>query len=114
MRICLFLVKTVLPQGYQVAGRDQTRYNDAMPSPQDSAVTPKRPSIFSHMNWLDWLLTASFTALMGFIADLFLPTYGWFLGGLAGLALIYLAKTRRDAAYADAEKEKTLPPEEEK
>ncbi len=66
------------------------------------------------MNWLDWLLAVAFTALLGFIADLFLPIYGWPLGILAGLALLYLAKTRRDEAYAAAEAEKKSPPDTEK
>jgi hypothetical protein len=59
------------------------------------------------MNWLDWLLALGFCAILGYIADLFLPTYGWPLGILAGLTMLYLAKTRRDAYYADAEKKAT-------
>jgi hypothetical protein len=66
------------------------------------------------MNWLDWLLAVAFTALLAFVGALLLPTYGWPLGVLAGLALLYLAKTRRDVAYADAEKEKTTPSDPEK
>jgi hypothetical protein len=65
-------------------------------------LTSKLHSLFAHMNWLDWLLAIGFIALLAIIADLFLPPYGWILGALAGLGLLYLAKTRRDAAYADA------------
>lgn len=72
-------------------------------------MTSKMHSLFTHMNWLDWLLAVGFTALLAIIADLFLPPYGWVLGALAGLGLLYLAKTRRDAAYADSEKEKSSP-----
>jgi len=63
-----------------------------------------KSSLFANMNWLDWLLVIGFTALLAFIANLFLPTYGWPLGAIAGLALLYLAKMRRDGAYADAAK----------
>jgi len=66
-----------------------------------------KSSLFANMNWLDWLLVIGFTALLAFIANLFLPTYGWPLGAIAGLALLYLAKKRRDGAYADAAKDAT-------
>jgi hypothetical protein len=56
----------------------------------------KKTSIFANMNWLDWLLVLAFTGLLGWIAALFLPVYGWPLGALAALAMLYLAKSRRD------------------
>jgi hypothetical protein len=60
-----------------------------------------RPSIFANMNWLDWILAVAFTGVLAFLSNLFLPTRGWVLGVLAGLVLLYLAKSRRDAAQAD-------------
>ena len=65
------------------------------------------PSIFKNMNWLDWILAVGFLAVLGFLANLFLPTYGWALGIIAGIALLYLAKSRRDKVYTEA----TNPPE---
>jgi len=73
---------------------------------------PPKPSLFAHMNGLDWLLVLIFTGLLAYIAALFLPVYGWPLGAIAALALLYLAKVRRDEAYAAAEAEKTAPPAE--
>lgn len=61
-----------------------------------------KTSLFANMNWLDWLLVIAFTAVLAFIASLFLPVYGWPLGAIAGLALLYLAKKRRDGVIAAA------------
>lgn len=70
-----------------------------------------KTSLFANMNWLDWLLVVAFTAVLAFIASLLLPAYGWPLGAIAGLALLYLAKKRRDGVFAAADKDQSVPQE---
>jgi hypothetical protein len=63
----------------------------------------KNSSILAHMNWLDWLLALVFIGLLAWIGGLFLPVYGWPLGAIAALALLYLAKSRRDRAIQESQ-----------
>lgn len=68
-------------------------------------------SIFSNMNWLDWVLAISITGLLGALGYLlFLKISGVVIGALAGLLMLYLAKRSRDAAYtADAKEDQSDP-----
>lgn len=53
-------------------------------------------SLFSHMDWLDWLLAAAFTALLVFIGWLIQAQYGWILGLVIAPVLLWMAKSKRD------------------
>ncbi len=57
---------------------------------------PKEPSLFSNMTPLDWLLAALFTVVVAALAYLTFPPYGWLIGIVVALGLLYLAKRRRD------------------
>ena len=54
------------------------------------------PSLFSNMHLADWLLAAVFTAVVATLAQLTFPPFGWLIGILIALGLLYLAKRRRD------------------
>lgn len=56
----------------------------------------KEPSLFSNMSTLDWLLAAVFTAVVVFLAQSYFPPWGWLIGLVVALGLLYLAKRRRD------------------
>ncbi len=58
-------------------------------------MSPK-PNPFSNMTLLDWLLAAAFTLVLAFLGSTLLPSYGWLIGILVALILLYLAKRRRD------------------
>jgi hypothetical protein len=59
------------------------------------------------MNWLDWVVALCFTGLLAALGYvLLLQTYGIFLGAVAAILLLYMAKKRRDSAYEAAEKVK--------
>ena len=57
---------------------------------------PKEPSLFSNMTPLDWLLAALFTVVVAALAYLTFPPYGWLIGIIIALGLLYHAKRRRD------------------
>lgn len=108
-----FLKARTCYQQLRVVFQKRKSYNSLIFTTKDVSLNLK-PSLFAHMNWLDWLLAIGFTALFGFIANLYLPPYGWIPGVLAALALLYLAKRRRDQTYAAAETAKDQPPKEDK
>lgn len=54
-------------------------------------------SVFKNMNLLDWILAIVFTALVVIAAQNLFPPRGWMLGVPIGLALLFIAKKRRDA-----------------
>ena len=56
----------------------------------------KEPSLLSHMSLLDWLLAAAFTAVVVYLAQSYFPPWGWLIGLVVALGLLYLAKRRRD------------------
>lgn len=56
----------------------------------------KEPSIFSNMSPVDWLLAAVFSGMVVFLAQSYFPPWGWLIGLVAALGLLYLAKRRRD------------------
>ncbi len=57
---------------------------------------PEKPSLFSNMSPLDWLLALLFIAVVATLAYLTFPPYGWLIGIIIALGLLYLAKRRRD------------------
>jgi uncharacterized membrane protein AbrB (regulator of aidB expression) len=52
--------------------------------------------LFSNMTPADWLLAALFTFIVAFLLQSFFPPFGWLIGILVSLGLLYLAKRRRD------------------
>jgi len=54
------------------------------------------PSLFSNMTPTDWLLAALFTVVVTTLVQLTFPPYGWLIGLVIALGLLYLAKRRRD------------------
>jgi hypothetical protein len=56
----------------------------------------KEPSLFSNMSPVDWLLAATFTAVVVYLAHSYFPPWGWLIGLVVSLGLLYLAKHRRD------------------
>jgi len=54
-------------------------------------------AFFKNMNLLDWGLAVFFTALVAFATQNLFPPRGWMLGIPIGLALLFIAKKRRDA-----------------
>lgn len=58
-------------------------------------MTQKR-NLFSSMTLIDWLLAAGFTLVLALLGSSLSPEFGWLIGILAALGLLYLAKSRRD------------------
>ena len=56
----------------------------------------KNPGVFQGLNWLDWLLAALFTGIVALLVNSFFPPYGWAIGIVIALGLLYLAKRKRD------------------
>lgn len=52
--------------------------------------------IFLNLDWIDWLLAALFTGIVAYLAYSFFPPYGWAIGIVIALGLLYLAKRKRD------------------
>lgn len=48
------------------------------------------------MTPVDWLLAVLFTIALAFLAQLTFPPFGWGIGVVVALGLLYLAKRRRD------------------
>ena len=55
-----------------------------------------KPSFFSDLTRLDWLLAAAFIVVVSLLVNSLLPSYGWAVGILIALALLYFAKRKRD------------------
>lgn len=55
-----------------------------------------KPSLFSNMSPVDWLLAAAFTGVVVYLGQSFFPPWGWLIGLIVALGLLYLAKRRRD------------------
>ena len=51
----------------------------------------KEPSIFSNMSPVDWLLAAVFSGVVVFLAQSYFPPWGWLIGLVAALGLLYMA-----------------------
>lgn len=62
----------------------------------ESDKMDKEPSLFSNMTPVDWMLAALFTIALGFLAQITFPPFGWGIGVVVALGLLYLAKRRRD------------------
>ena len=56
----------------------------------------KKTGIFNGLNWLDWLLASLFTGIVALLVQSFFSPYGWAIGIVAALGLLYLAKRKRD------------------
>lgn len=56
----------------------------------------KEPSLFANLTLTDWLLAVAFTAVVTLLVQLTFPPYGWLIGIIIALGLLYLAKRRRD------------------
>ncbi len=54
------------------------------------------PPLFSNMTPVDWMLAALFTIAVVALAQSFFPPFGWLIGLVVALGLLYLAKRRRD------------------
>lgn len=54
------------------------------------------PSFFRNLTLADWLLAGLFLLVLMFLGNSLAPGIGVLIGLLAGLALLYLAKRRRD------------------
>jgi len=48
------------------------------------------------MTPVDWMLAALFTIAVVALAQSFFPPFGWLIGLVVALGLLYLAKRRRD------------------
>ena len=53
-------------------------------------------SIFSHMDWIDWLLAVAFTGCFTWLGISLVDFPYWLAFPLAALVLLGLAKSRRD------------------
>lgn len=53
-------------------------------------------NIFSGFTWVDWVLVIVFVALVAYLVQTFFPPYGWAIGAVAALGLLFIAKRRRD------------------
>jgi len=56
----------------------------------------KIPGVFQGLNWIDWLLAVLFTSIVSLLVNSFFPPYGWAIGILIAVGLLYLAKRKRD------------------
>lgn len=65
----------------------------------------KEPSLFSNMTPVDWMLAAVFTTVVGWLVQSFFPPWGWLIGIIVALGLLYLAKRRRDRLQGRGEQE---------
>lgn len=59
-------------------------------------IMNKTPSLFANLTALDWLLAVLFTIIVAWLAQSFFPPWGWGIGLVVALGLLYLAKRRRD------------------
>lgn len=55
-----------------------------------------KPPIFSDLTLVDGLLATAFIAVVALLVNYLLPSYGWAVGVVIALALLYLAKRKRD------------------
>lgn len=57
---------------------------------------PPNHNLYSDMNLVDWLLAAGFTLILGLLGNSLSLRFGWLIGILVAIGLLYLAKRRRD------------------
>ena len=55
-----------------------------------------KPPFFSDLSLLDWLLAAALVVVVSLLVNFLLPSYGWAVGIVIALALLFLAKRKRD------------------
>ena len=56
----------------------------------------KVPTVLKNLTLLDWALVIVFVALVAYLVQTFFPPYGWAMGVVAALGLLFIAKRRRD------------------
>ena len=56
----------------------------------------KVPAVLKNLTLLDWVLVVVFVALVAYLVQSFFPPYGWAIGAVAALGLLFIAKRRRD------------------
>ena len=56
----------------------------------------KTPVVLKNLTLLDWVLIITFVAIVAYLVQSFFPPYGWAIGIVVALFLLYLAKSRRD------------------
>jgi hypothetical protein len=61
----------------------------------------KIPVVLKNLTTLDWVLIVAFTVLVVILVQLMFPPYGWAIGLVAALFLLFLAKSRRDKLHRD-------------
>ncbi len=57
--------------------------------------------LFKDMNTLDWVLAIAFIACVAYLVYLIFPPNGWWIGLVAALLLLFIAKRRRDRLKKD-------------
>ena len=55
----------------------------------------KIQELFKNFTIIDWLLAAAFIGLVAFAINALLPGYGWMIGIVVALVLLYLAIRKR-------------------
>ena len=51
---------------------------------------------FSDLSLLDWLLASAFIVVVSLLVNSLMPNYGWAVGIVIALVLLFLAKRKRD------------------
>ena len=62
--------------------------------------------LLNDMNALDWVLAAAFLACVAYLVHTIFPPHGWWIGLVAALVLLVIAKRRRDRLKKDHSPEK--------
>ena len=57
--------------------------------------------LLNDMNTLDWVLAIAFMACVAYLVYVIFPPHGWWIGLVAALVLLYIAKRRRDRLKKD-------------
>ncbi len=61
----------------------------------------KLRSLFTHMDWIDWLLAAAFTGCFTWLGISLVDFPYWLAFPVIALVLLGLAKSRRDRMHSD-------------
>jgi hypothetical protein len=64
----------------------------------------KIPAVLKNLTLLDWVLVITFIGLVAFVVQTFFPPYGWAIGAVAAIFLLFLAKRRRDKSIENQSK----------
>jgi len=69
----------------------------------------KKPAFFSNLTPVDWGLAVLFTFIVAYLLQSFFPPFGWLIGIIVALGLLYLAKRRRDKLQSPPHEPSDLP-----